>query len=151
MTNITLAQSYLKKATDRLDVLEVLLGKGAYSDVVREAQEVVELATKGMLRAVGIEPPKYHDVGSLILEHADRFAPIPNEELQKVAAISKRLRRERELSFYGDIDFIPTEEYKEEDARKAIDDAHFVVEIAKSVIMVKNSPIDTGSNSGFCF
>lgn len=97
MTNITLAQSYLKKATDRLDVLEVLPGKGAYSDVVKEAQKIVELATKGMLQAVGIEPPKYHDVGPLILEHADRFVPIPNEELQEVAAISKRLQRERTL------------------------------------------------------
>lgn len=135
MTNATLAQSYLKKATDRLDVLELLFQKGAYSDVVREAQEIVELATKGMLRAVGIEPPKYHDVGPLILEHADRFTPVSQEELEQVAVISKRLRRERELSFYGDIDFIPTEEYKEEDAKEAINDAHFVVKIAKSVIM----------------
>ncbi len=137
MTNITLAQSYLKKAVDRLDILEILFRKGAYSDVVREAQEIVELATKGMLRAAGIEPPKYHDVGSLILEHADRFTPVSHENLQQVATISKRLRKERELSFYGDIDFIPTEEYKEEDAKEAIDDAHFVVKIANSVIGTK--------------
>ncbi|BER91375.1 HEPN domain-containing protein [Atrimonas thermophila] len=137
MTNVVLARSYLKKAVDRLDILEVLFQKGAYSDVVRKAQEIVELATKGMLRAVGIEPPKYHDVGSLILEHADRFVPISHEKLQQIAAISKRLRKERELSFYGDIDFIPTEEYKREDAKEAIDDAHFVVKIATSVIMTE--------------
>lgn len=65
MTNDSLAQSYLKKAADRLDILDLLLKKGAYSDVVREAQELVELALKGMLRAVGIEPPKLHDVGGL--------------------------------------------------------------------------------------
>ena len=52
MTNDSLARSYLRKASDRLDVLEVLLQKGAYSDVVREAQELVELALKGMLRAI---------------------------------------------------------------------------------------------------
>jgi HEPN domain-containing protein len=63
MTNITLAQSYLRKATDRLDILNLLLNKGAYSDVMRKAQEIVELALKGMLRAAGIEPPKFHDVG----------------------------------------------------------------------------------------
>ncbi len=57
MTNESLARSYLKKAADRLDVLDLLLKKGAYSDVVREAQELVELALKGMLRAIGIEPP----------------------------------------------------------------------------------------------
>jgi HEPN domain-containing protein len=63
MTNITLAQSYLRKATDRLDILNLLLNKGAHSDVMRKAQEIVELALKGMLRAAGIEPPKFHDVG----------------------------------------------------------------------------------------
>ncbi len=134
MTNITLAQSYLRKATDRLDILDLLFKKGAYSDVVREAQEIVELALKGMLRAVGIEPPKYHDVGPLILEHADRFSRVSENDLQKIAKISKRLRKERELSFYGDIDFIPTEEYKEEDAKEATEGARFVVQIAKVII-----------------
>ena len=73
MTNRDLARSYIWKAETRLDVLEVLNRKGNFSDVVREAQETVELALKGMLRAVGIEPPKYHDVGGLLLEHRDRF------------------------------------------------------------------------------
>ncbi len=57
MTSGSLARSYLKKAQDRLEILDVPLRKEAYSDVVREAQEVVELALKAMLRSVGIEPP----------------------------------------------------------------------------------------------
>jgi len=134
MTNLTLAKSYLKKALDRLDVLELLFKKGAFSDVVREAQEIVELSLKGMLRAVGIEPPKYHDVGGLLLEHRDRFGKVSNDDLEKAAKISKRLRKERELAFYGDIDFIPTEEYKEEDAEEAMEGARFVVQIASSAI-----------------
>lgn len=60
MTNHTLAQSYLIKATKRLRILDVLMEEAAYSDVVREAQEIVELALKGILRQVGIEPPKQH-------------------------------------------------------------------------------------------
>jgi len=68
LTNPDLAKSYLKKATDRLDILELLINKRAYSDVVREAQEIVELALKGMLRAVGVEPPRLHDVGGMLLE-----------------------------------------------------------------------------------
>lgn len=56
MTNITLAQSYLEKATKRLKILPVLFDEEAYSDVIREAQEIVELALKGMLRAIGVEP-----------------------------------------------------------------------------------------------
>lgn len=96
MTNITLAQSYLKKAVDRLDVLQLLFNKKAYSDVVREAQEIVELASKGMLRAVGIEPPKFHDVGGILLEHKNKFPLEISREMKKVAGISKQLRKERE-------------------------------------------------------
>jgi HEPN domain-containing protein len=62
VTNVSLAQSYRVKATKRLKILPVLLADAAYSDVVGEAQEIVELALKGMLRHVGIEPPKWHDV-----------------------------------------------------------------------------------------
>lgn len=134
MTNDSLARSYFKKAADRLEVLELLLKKGAYSDVVREAQELVELALKGMLRAVGIEPPKLHDVGGLLLEYRDRFPEPVRSHLAELAAISKRLRKERELAFYGDLDFIPTEEYSVEDARQAQDEARRVLEAAGRVI-----------------
>ncbi len=131
MTNLDLAKSYIWKAETRLDALEALKKRGNFSDVVREAQETVELALKGMLRAIGVEPPKYHDVGSLLLQHGDRFDASIVKDLKRAADISKRLRRERELAFYGDIDFIPTEEYSEEDARKAIEEASWVVALAK--------------------
>lgn len=134
MTNESLARSYLRKASDRLDVLDVLLNKRAYSDVVREAQELVELALKGMLRAIGIEPPKLHDVGALLLEHHERFTIEVRAQLADLADISRRLRKERELAFYGDIDFIPTEEYSAEDARKARQEAQRVLEAAMCAI-----------------
>ncbi len=50
MTTSRLAKSYLEKATKRLKILDVLLDDQAYSDVICEAQEIVELALKGMLR-----------------------------------------------------------------------------------------------------
>jgi HEPN domain-containing protein len=87
-----------------------------------------------MLRAVGLEPPKFHDVGGLLLEHESKFLRNVREELPRAAAISKRLRRERELAFYGDIDFIPTEEYSAADSERAYDDAAWVVALAGLVI-----------------
>lgn len=135
MTNRTLAQSYLLKARKRLKVLEVLLKEEAYSDVIREAQELVELALKGILRQVGVEPPKQHDVGYLVVEFKDRLPREVAEEAKKVAAISKWLRKEREFSFYGDVDFIPTEEYTLKDAQRAINDANFVFQMAEKVII----------------
>ena len=134
MTSRDLAKNLIKKAGDRIDILDLLLRKRAYSDVVRESQEIVELASKGMLRAVGIEPPKFHDVGSLLLEHKGKYRDDVSRQMERVASISKRLRKERELSFYGDIDFIPTEEYKLEDAQEARGSAHFVATLAKKVV-----------------
>lgn len=134
MTNISLAVSYLIKARKRLAVLPVLLNEQDFSDVVREAQELVELALKGMLRQVGIEPPKVHDVGKTLEEYRSRFPENVVTEIERLAQISNWLRKEREFSFYGDIDFIPTEEYSREDALKAIADAEFVVRIARLLI-----------------
>ena len=122
------------KARKRLKILPVLLDEAAYSDVVREAQEIVELALKGMLRQVGIEPPKWHDVGGLLKEYRTRFPEPINAQVERLAEISGWLRKECEFSFYGDIDFIPTEEYTREDALRAMADAQFVVTSAEAVI-----------------
>ncbi len=134
MTNTSLAKSYLTKAQKRLRVLSVLLEDEAFSDVVREAQEVVELALKGMLRGIGVEPPKWHDVGQMLLEYRDRFPGEVAGQVERLAEISGWLRKEREFAFYGDIDFIPTEEYTRADAQRAIDDARFVVSCATTAI-----------------
>jgi HEPN domain-containing protein len=134
VTNLSLARSYLLKAQKRLKALAVLRDEGAHSDVVREAQELVELALKGTLRAIGIEPPKFHDVGGLLLEHEPKFSRDVRERLPRAAAISKRLRRERELAFYGDIDFIPTEEYSATDSERAYEEAAWVLALAGEVI-----------------
>jgi hypothetical protein len=134
MTNSELAKSYLLKATKRLKVLHLLKTEKAYSDVIREAQEVVELSLKGMLREIGVEPPKWHDVGPLIIEFRKKFPKEVSKSARRLASISKRLRKEREFAFYGEVDFIPTEEYDLKDAKEAIQDAEFVVKMAKLVI-----------------
>ncbi|MCX8063451.1 MAG: HEPN domain-containing protein, partial [Anaerolineales bacterium] len=111
MMSVSLAKAYLEKAQKRLKILPVLLAEEAYSDVVREAQEIVELALKGILRYLGIDPPKWHDVGSILLDNQDRLPEDVASQAKQMAKISAWLRKEREFSFYGDIDFIPTEQY----------------------------------------
>lgn len=134
MTSQSLARAYLTKAQARLKALAVLRDAGAHSDVVREAQELVELALKGMLRAVGIEPPKFHDVGPLLVEHRAKFSGNVGERLARAAEISRRLRRERELAFYGDIDFVPTEQYSAVDGTRAYEEAAWIVALGEEVI-----------------
>lgn len=134
MTNGSLAESYLIKVTKQLKILPILLDDEAYSNVVREAQEIVELALKGMLRQVGMEPPHWHDVGRFVREQRHRFAAVSDDEIERLTAVSSALRKERELAFYGAIDFIPTDQYTREQARRAMDDAAWVVSVAERVI-----------------
>lgn len=62
MTFAELGKSYIQKARIRLEAVKVLFDKQDYSDVIREMQEIVELALKAMLRKVGIEPPHIHEL-----------------------------------------------------------------------------------------
>ncbi len=64
----------------------------------------------------------------------DRFPEDVRSVLDDLANISKRLRKERELAFYGDIDFIPTEGYTVKDANQAYEDAKLVLQTARRVI-----------------
>ncbi len=123
----SLANSYLTKARVRRQALDLFWAAEDYSDVVREAQEIVELATKGILRGIGVEPPKRHDVAGLLAHYEDR---LPKAEWARLAAASKWLRTEREFSFYGDIDFIPTEEYSAAEAKEAIAAADLAIALA---------------------
>ncbi|MDD2676773.1 MAG: HEPN domain-containing protein [Methylacidiphilaceae bacterium] len=141
MTAESLAQSYLRKAEARLGFLAYLLESRDYSDVIREAQEAVEFALKAVLRQAGIEPPHVHDVSGLLRAHRESLAEPIQAHLEELARISTRLRKERELSFYGDIDFIPTESYSREDASQALREASFVV--AKAREAVPRPPADT--------
>jgi len=138
VTSHELARSYLEKARKRRRVLDVLLEEEAYSDVVREGQELVELALKAMLRHVGIDPPKWHDVGPILIEQQALFPQALRAEFPRLAEISKWLRKERELAFYGDTDFIPTQEYSREDGERARNDALFVLARAEQLILSAN-------------
>lgn len=119
----TLAASYLKKVSARLLALNTLYQAQAYSDVVQECQESFELLTKALLRIVGIDPPKWHDVGPLIEENSTRFPGPIASQVKRIAGDSKALRKERELSFYGEEDFLPDESYTNDQAQ------HWIAEV----------------------
>lgn len=110
------------------------MAERGYSDVVRESQEVVELLLKAVLRQIGVEPPKTHDVGRLLKEHRHELPETARASLDEVAKVSRLLRKDRELSFYGAEDWIPTEEYHEDDARQARDQAKLVYDWTRAAL-----------------
>lgn len=91
MTVDDLTRAYLSKAGLRFEALKFYLDRGGYSDVVREAQELVELLLKAVLRAVGVEVPKVHDVRPVTgveprdLAQGDRGKPGRDQEDLKTA------------------------------------------------------------------
>lgn len=127
MTADELARSYFLRCRKRRVALEALFGVDAHADVMREAQELVELGLKGLLRSVGIDPPKWHDVGRILLDNANLFPEEMRQALPRMAEISARLRKERELSFYGEIDFIPEENYSRADAATTIAEVDWIL------------------------
>ena len=128
MRNVSLAQDYIRRARQRLAALDALDHQRAWADVVREAQEVVELALKALLRRCRIEAPRIHDVSEVLLESKSLLPASLTADLERLCQISRRLRRDRELAFYGSEDLTPSAFYREKDAREARLDAQWVVE-----------------------
>jgi HEPN domain-containing protein len=139
MQNRSLARDYVRRADARLQALDVLFSARSWADVVRESQETVELALKGLLRRCGIEPPRVHDVSDVLLAEQRRLPAAVRAEVEHLARHSKTLRRDRELAFYGAEDLTPSDFYSEEDATSARDAARFVV------FLVKPHVVDAGA------
>ena len=133
MKNRKLVDDYLKRSTARLAALHTLMNEKSYADVTREAQEVVELCSKGILRAHGIEPARLHDVSEQLRELLPSLNNAQKTKIEEVIKASRTLRRDRELAFYGGEDLTPGEFYKEQDAVEALEYAKSCVEIFKAI------------------
>ena len=133
MTNDALAADYLKRAGHRLKALEVLLQEQSWADVVREAQELVEITLKALLRACRIEVPRIHDVSPVLEQNQERLPPAIGSRLQELVRISRSLRRDRELAFYGSEDLTPSEFYHRQDAEAALAQARRVYSVVSRV------------------
>ena len=131
MRNQDLARDYVTRAAGRLRALDVLYEDGHWADVVRESQEVVELALKALLRSHGVDPPRLHDVSDVLVAERDRLPAAVTAELETLIGISRALRRDRELAFYGAEDLTPSGFYSRDDARKAREGARFTVTVVR--------------------
>ncbi len=127
MRNRDLAADHLRRAGARLRAIDVLYDSGSWADVVRESQEVVELTLKGLLRACGVDPPRIHDVADVLVAERSRLPGDLDPHVERLAKISRALRRDRELAFYGAEDLTPSSFYREVNAVLARDSARDVV------------------------
>ncbi len=131
MQNKSLIKDYIQRAEVRVGAVEYLYSKSAWADTVRESQEVVELALKALLRDCFIDIPRIHDVSAILTQEKDKLPAGILKDLEKICDISRSLRRDRELAYYGSEDLTPSEFYQEKDAKEALASAHFIVKAVR--------------------
>lgn len=134
MKNRSLTRDYVVRSGIRLEALQVLFDRGGYADVVREAQEVVELVSKALIRHLGAEPARGHDVSAQLAELRARLPESLQANLDTLIDVSRELRRDRELAFYGTEDLTPSEFYSKKDAQRALEQAQASVAFVTGVV-----------------
>jgi hypothetical protein len=135
MQNRSLIEDYLIRSEHRLAAIELLFERKSWADVVRESQEVVELVIKALLRSSNIEVPRIHELGDILIENQSRCPKKIQEFVPRLSQISRELRRDRELAFYGSEDLTPSQFYKEPDAEKAKENAAWALKIVAGQLL----------------
>jgi HEPN domain-containing protein len=84
---------------------------------------------------IGIEPPKIHDVGAILKHHKHKYPQWFQQIIPRLARISRKLRREREPSMYGDEEsgIPPSALYGEKEAKNALKNASYVLNNVKKL------------------
>jgi HEPN domain-containing protein len=137
VTNSDLSVDYIIRAGYRLEALEILFNKGSYPDIITKSQEILELTLKGYLRYLKIDPPKWHDVGSILSENRNLLDTTVQSELELILDLSKYLRKERENAFYGDDDLIPLSSYSKQEALEVKNRTQKIYSIIKILVLKK--------------
>jgi HEPN domain-containing protein len=133
---LKVARAYLRQAEARLKDAREALQEGNYPYAVRLSQECVEMSLKAVLKAVGIEYPKIHDVSEILVDVRDRFPEWFKAELEFLRESSKTLAKKREISLYGGEEAFlsPEEVISRRDAEDATQRAGKTHELCKRLI-----------------
>ena len=133
---LRVAKTYLRQAGARLKDARDALLEGNYPYAVRLSQECVELSLKAVLKAVGIEYPKIHDVSDILVDVEARFPEWFRAELSFLRESSKVLVKKREISLYGGEEAFlsPEEVISRVDAEDATQRAGKTYELCKRLV-----------------
>ena len=127
MNNFDTGETLLSRACGCYEDMFNAYERESWGMVVRRAQEVVETSLKGLLKIMGAEYPKSHDVGGIFRRVCvERGIKVESQELAELKEISAYLADERAPAFYVE------KIYSKKDADKAKTDAEKVLNFAKS-------------------
>jgi hypothetical protein len=126
MKNFDLGKRLLSQAEEYYEKLDTSIRKGSWNTAVRHAQEVVELALKGLLKLMGVDYPKTHDVGEVFSNVVkQKGVEVDPELLAEIQLVSAWLTESRAPAFYYE------KEYTEEDAKRAKEGADKIINFAR--------------------
>ena len=131
LTSLRLAEAFLERAGDRLTALDALRHEADFSDVIREARDIVTLCIRGMLRIIGIEVSRWVDVGEALTQNMGKLPPEVAEHKDRILEIYHNLNRERQVEFSPEI---PIEKVLAADADRAIAEAEWFLDLAQLTI-----------------
>lgn len=136
MKNISLAESYIRRAERRLKDARRALEEDFIPDVVRYCQESVEILVKGIFRLAGMEYAKVHDLSVQLKVHANLFPDWFAKHIAWIADLTCELAKSRGISFYGDEarEIPPERLFNRNYARKVLTKASKLFGLAKKLL-----------------
>jgi HEPN domain-containing protein len=144
MNTREMALGYILNAEGSYDQAIYSYEKGNYSLAVRRAQECVELSLKALLRFSGIEYPKDHDVGEVLLKEKGKFTEDLQTKVEYFASVSSDLARKRGPALYGYEKELrpPSSLFAKEDAEQALKDAKNILDAINGYINYQHQGLE---------
>jgi len=136
LINKRMAENYLHDAEAILTEAKVARGRRLFHRAVRLGQESFELSLKAMLRSIGVEYPKEHEVSDALKENSAKFPEWFQSRLSYLEDGSVWLTEKRGPSMYGDeIAGKPASQlFTAADAKRALEYAREAVRIGKRLL-----------------
>ncbi|HKY31724.1 MAG TPA: HEPN domain-containing protein [Candidatus Polarisedimenticolia bacterium] len=132
MTNLRLAEAFLERARARLRALDTLREEADFSDVIREARDIVELCFRGMLRITGVEVSRWRDPGEVLRENMPLLPAEVRVHADRISEIYEDLRRHRPIDVSED--GMPPEKVMMVDADRATAEAEWILGMAQLTV-----------------
>ena len=128
MNNTDLNGRLIQEAQMIMEEARRAFDNEAWNLMVRRSQEVVELSLIGLLKLMGVESPKSHDVGDTFAKICtEKEIAIEAEKLAEMQWISHQLARDRVPAFYME------KEYTQEQASQTLQCAETVLTEAEGM------------------
>lgn len=129
MNNIERSKMLMSAAEESLAEAKFSFNREVWGLAIRRSQEAVELGLGGVLAFLGLDYPKNHDKAPLLFKILKSQGMSMDDEAKKIEIISLDLSRKRGPALQQE------EGYDSKVAKKAIDEAKYVLDYSKTLLV----------------